>query len=137
MNFNVYLPDDIGERAKEEDLKLSRMLRDAVTEEFKRRDAMTAALNEKTTYEVDVIVDGYPVTGRITGTLIVDDGEWELYLTEDRRVLLVGGQTYTHFNDPEHDLYDFFVGGREPDEREMEPYIQACQALGFRPVIEL
>jgi hypothetical protein len=37
MNHNVYLPDEISERAKAAELNLSRLLRDAVTDELKRR----------------------------------------------------------------------------------------------------
>jgi post-segregation antitoxin (ccd killing protein) len=36
VNFNVYLPDELGEQAKAEQLKLSRLLREAVVNELHR-----------------------------------------------------------------------------------------------------
>ena len=46
MDITIYLPDEIGKWAKEQDLGLSRMLRDAVEDEKRRRDARAAVTSE-------------------------------------------------------------------------------------------
>lgn len=137
MKVNIYLPDELGERAKNEELNLSRMLRDAVTAELRRKDRMDAALQEPTTYEIEVEIDGHPVIGRIIGTKILDSCGEQLYLTANHRVLHVAGSHYVEFTNPDQDLYDYFIEGRAPEERDIAAYIEACEALGFRPVINL
>jgi hypothetical protein len=139
MNFNVYLPDEIGQRAKSEDLKLSRMLRDAVTKELERRDAMNASLDEVTTYEVDVLVpaSGAVYVGRITGRQIAGAWDTRIYLTADKRVLAYDAEEkrYERIDDPPEDLPKKlleWLGDLYPDE-----VTDACEALGVRPVIDL
>jgi hypothetical protein len=140
MDVTVYLPDEIGRRAKDEELKLSRMLRDAVTAEFKRRDAIDEALDEIQTYEVwPVEMNGVLVTGRITGKLIAscaDSQDGVLFLTDDKRVLghVESDASIERLDDPTEQLVAnlnrFFDG-------EFEPFTEACQALGVAPVIDL
>lgn len=146
MNFNVYLPDDIGERAKNEDLKLSRLLRDAVTRELERRDAMTQALDEPETYEVQVVSEGgLRFTGRITGKLIAGDDFYGIYLTDDKRLLHYNGdaKTVEPIQTTGQDLVDELkarLDGYYVDESEVDPseeLFKACQALGLKPVIDL
>lgn len=42
MNITVYLPDEIGRRAKAADLPLSRMLRDAILAHFREQEERAA-----------------------------------------------------------------------------------------------
>lgn len=133
MDFSVYLPDQIGERAKKEELKLSRMLRDAVIKEFERRDATEATLSSAQTYEFEMVTEeGRPYIARLTGARIAGDAGVGAYLTTDKRVFLHDGVVITRIDDDEvaDVLRLAFVD--EPDE-----YIAACAALGIKAVIDL
>jgi hypothetical protein len=138
MNFNVYLPDELGERVKSEGLKLSRLLRDAVSKELKRKEAMASTLGEPSTFELDMLTeDGAPYTGRIIGTQLIESdvtGPFDVYLTEDHRVILYHPEDkMVHIHESAGEelaniLKDALTG---PE------FIQACQALGIRPVVDL
>src|SRR4051812_13066820 len=89
MKVNAYLPDDLGKRAKEADLPYSQLLRDAVTSELERREAVSATLADTKEYLLDVRhPEGYLYTGRINGKLISQARDAEVYLTDDERLLL-------------------------------------------------
>src|SRR6266516_3105012 len=99
MDITIYLPDELGKWAKENDLGLSRMLRDAVEEEKRRREAEAALEAGRATHKLDVREpDGYggddDITVRLHGTLIatqdVDDGHGstEVYLGEDGKLYI-------------------------------------------------
>src|SRR5437764_582775 len=86
VNVNVYLPDEIGQRAKAADLPFSQLLRVAVIVELERRKAMSTTLEETQTYEVGLEdQEGRPYTGRVTGKRIAFDERRgvEVFLTED------------------------------------------------------
>jgi hypothetical protein len=128
VDITVYLPDALGERAKEQNINLSRTLRDAIEEELEMRDAMKTTLEDTQVYEVE-LEDG--TTGRITGTRIATD--WkdgdEVYLTEDERVLYYDAQRerVREIEDPQEELRNL----------DGEQYSAAAAALGFKPVIDL
>src|SRR5262245_28047518 len=132
MNVNVYLPDDLGKRAKRADLAFSQLLRDAVTAELERREAMASTLtDDPQTFELELEdKDGFTYKGRITGKLITSEerGGLDVYLTEDERVILYYGERldYWELDDPEYELRD---------ELEMGTYREACAALGIKPNI--
>lgn len=139
VDVTVYLPDEIGARAKKEELKLSRMLRDAVTAELERRDAMAEALADTETYEFTLRAkDPFDVeyTGRITGKLIAGDADTiGIYLTGDRRVLAVYPDQglYHRIDEPGKDVVEMLLqSGVNQDE-----FAEACRALGLKPVIDL
>jgi hypothetical protein len=140
VDITVYLPDEIGQRAKDEDLKLSRMLRDAVTSELQRRDAVAEALDDVEVYEFELRDDpisDVTYTGRITGKRIAGDSPENVavYLTTDRRVFAVypDQMTYTRLDDPPEDFVaSLLESGLADDEIK-----QACRALGIQPVIDL
>jgi hypothetical protein len=140
VDITVYLPDEIGERLKKEmkdnDLKPSRLFRDAIVEEFRRRDAMTEALGDSEVYEV-LLQDenGLEYTGRITGKMIAGDQHVALYLTADRRVLAFypDQMGYDRVDEPGQDLVQNLLRvGLDQDE-----FADACRALGVKPVIDL
>jgi hypothetical protein len=138
MNINVYLPDDLGKQAKDAELPLSRLLREAVKDELERKAMITKALAEPQTFELRLEDgDGRAFTGRITGTLIATGhDEVELYLTDSKRVIGYDpnrlkywelGQEHTvPF---EEELRDFLGDD--------SAYIDAIHALGEKPVIDL
>jgi hypothetical protein len=125
MNVNVYLPDDIGARAKEASLPFSQLLQAAVADELERRRIMSETLTDVAVYEVDIEhPDGYVFTGRITGTLIAD----QVFLTEDERILV--------YDENRSRVDEVEVGDLEDvlDERR---YLEAMVALGEQPIIDL
>ncbi len=137
MNINVYLPDDIAKRAKSEELPLSRMLRDAVTEELERRDAMSATLRKTQAYELDLEdEDGGIYTGRITGMMIAEDGDIAVYLTEDKRLIVYDGGNLRYSVLGQHPPATIEEELREWL-RADEAYKEAIAALGLKMVIDL
>ena len=89
MNVNLYLPDDLGARAKEAELPLSHLLQGAVVDELERRAMISNTLTEPQTFELQLEdEEGRSYTGRITGSLIATGrGDVELYLLDDERVI--------------------------------------------------
>lgn len=135
MNINVYLPDDIAQRAKAEQLPLSRMLRDAVTEELKRRAVMAETLTDSQTYEVEIETDAGAFTGRIKGKEIAYDerNDVAVYLTDDERVIAYDSTRMQHYQlGDETDLVVDLRGWLSD-----EAYADAMHALGRKPVIDL
>ena len=98
MNITVYLPDELGKWAKEHDLHLSRMLREAVEIEKRRCDASTALAAETTTHELAVSEPGSSsgtddYTARLHGVLIATQhlggrGSINVYAGEDDKMYL-------------------------------------------------
>jgi post-segregation antitoxin (ccd killing protein) len=156
MNFNLYLPDEIGQRAKADDLNLSRMLRKAVTAEFERRDAIAEALSDTQTYEFEWKTEELgDHTARITGRQIWPD--WEvgpadhlaIYLKEDGCVVLVYPieQSWDVIA-PHQDLLQALENAHVPDRiddssmnsssmNSVAEFMELCRRLGVRPVIDL
>ena len=146
MNLNVYLPDEIGQRAKADELNLSRMLRNALTAEFKRRDAMAEAVSDTQTYEFEWNTEALgEYTARVTGRQIWPDGEvgptdhLAVYVTSDERVVLV----YPNESDwevitPDQDLLQELEKAFVPDLfDDVAQFMDLCRRLGVRPVIDL
>jgi len=147
MNFNVYLPEDLGQQAKDEELKLSRLLREAVMNELHRRTTMRETLEEPQVYEIeigdDVFVNGETVEergtylGRITGKLVHDSPIWQVFLTADKRVIVYNDDGLTYYvleaGATERELIEFLRKHLDVDFE----FAQACRALGVRPVIDL
>jgi hypothetical protein len=125
MDITVYLPDEIGERAKAAGLKLSRLLRGAVVRELERRVAMEQSLEEHQEFTITTEdADGKPYLGRITGRAIAVSGDVDVYLTTDQRVLVHNTSTLEHWevDDAKGELLDFLEPGA---------YQQVLNALGL------
>jgi hypothetical protein len=126
MNVNVYLPDELGQRAKDAELPLSQLLRAVVVDELERRETMAETLSETETFELELTdSDDNPYTGRLTGTCIDSDGKGrEIFLTDDERVISYDGDkgNYWVVDDPE---------------TELEGWPNALRALGIKPVIDI
>ncbi len=143
MNVNLYLPDELGARAKEAGLlgalagpargALSRLLQDAVTDELARRDVTATTLETTTPIELDLVdAVGHDYVGRINATLIAENerNDVEVYLTDKENVVAYDRdrKQYTVINDPETELENWL----RPDE-----YETAMHALGITPKIDL
>jgi hypothetical protein len=133
VDFTVYLPDEIGQRAKELPRgTLSQLFRTAVTDELERRDTMSETLSNPKEYEVTIEGESGVYTGRITGKEIAyqERGEVTVYLTDDNRVIAHDGEKldYHVLEDPVDDLRDWL---------DDDAYAAALYALGEKPVIDL
>jgi hypothetical protein len=138
MDITVYLPDETGKWAKEHDLPLSRMLRDAVDAERKRREALAGTRGEATTYELAALEpDGNggfdKFTARVHGTLIGRQsrgirGSVDVYQGED-------GKLYVHDHDGQ--LYRDVDPHHLSDHLDKSAYVQAMRALCEEPVIDI
>jgi post-segregation antitoxin (ccd killing protein) len=136
VDITIYLPDEIGRQAKEAELNLSRMLRDAVIDELERRATVSKTLEEPRTYEVEVEdAEGRVFTGRIVGTEIAADKVLRVFLTDDDRVV-VYDENKLRYDDlsaePSRD-----VGETLREWLSDEAYAEALHALGEKPVIDL
>jgi len=138
MDITVYLPDELGKWAKEHDLNLSRMLRDAVEAEKRRREATATLAAGAATHKLDVREpDGYgggdDITVRFHGTLIATQdisgyGSTEVYRGDDGKVYVHDFEGQLH-RDIESDALREIVD--EPT------YIEAMRALGEKVVIDV
>jgi hypothetical protein len=134
MNHNVYLPDEISERAKAAELNLSGLLRGAVTDELDRRDAIANTLGDEVEeHEIELEECTGIITGKYLGQTSTDE---QIYLSDDERVLVydVDRQRIVELEDPETELTDWLSNSSRDDQ---EVIADAMRALGLRPRIRL
>jgi len=143
MNLNLYLPDELGEQAKAEKLKLSRLLREAVVRELHRRSQMSDMLGEAQVYEVALGDDDeHAYTGLVRGRLVYESPGRLVFATSDKRVIIYYG------GEANPDDHRFAVLNADASEGELVDFlsahidfdfevVDACRALGVRPVVEL
>lgn len=133
MDITVYLPDEVAQRAKAQNVNLSRVLRDALTAQFAEEDAVSATLEKTRTVTLELKTDeGRAYRGRMEATLIGKDattgiavylrrsGEVITYRSEDRRFATVAN--------PANELVAVLSTGE---------YIAAMDALGIMPEVDL
>jgi hypothetical protein len=134
VDITVYLPDEIGAQAKAADLNLSRMLRDAVTDELDRRTTVETTLDGAHEIKFELVDDeGGSYIGRITGRIIADDSDRErgvcVYLTDDERIIAHSEYDGKYWQpDNAEDLRPHLSAGA---------YVDACKALGVDAVVDL
>lgn len=133
MDITIYLPDALGRRAKHAKLPLSRMLRDAVTEELERLATLAETLSRTETIRLELVDDnGLGFIGRFRGTRIAEQDETTVYLTEDERVVAHNRENAAHA------IMDRMEAQNELDcWLEGEAYIRAMSALGLKAIIDL
>jgi hypothetical protein len=133
VDITVYLPDEVAQRAKAQNVNLSRVLRDALTTQFAEEDAVSATLEQASTVTLELQTDeGRAYRGRMEATLIGEDattgtavylrrnGEVIAYREEDRRFRTVA--------DPASELAAVLP---------TNAYIAAMDALGIVPEVDL
>ncbi len=133
MDITVYLPDEVAQRAKAQNVNLSRVLRDALTSQFAEEDAMNATLEKAGTVTLELKTEeGRAYRGRMVATLIGRDegrgthvylrqsGEVITYRSEDRRFLTIA--------DPANELLAILA---------TDEYIAAMDALGIMAEVDL
>jgi len=134
VDITIYLPDELGQRAKSRpDINLSRMLRDALEEQFEEEAAMVKTLEEATVHKLNLEDDdGRSYVGTITGTKIADSskGDVEVFLTDEQNVLVYDVDKQRYYVDTgELDLEEV-IGDRDA-------YMDAMHALGRTPTVAL
>jgi hypothetical protein len=130
MNINVYLPNELAERAKAADLPFSRLLRAAVRGELERRTEMSNTLQNSYESFIDLEDEnGRRYQGKIVGKLIASDSKRRVYLTNDERVLVYEADElrYWEAKNPVADLR--LLEGRA--------YFDAMHGIGESPIVEL
>lgn len=132
---HVYLPDGLGDAAKEAGINLSGLLQAAVKEEIEHMEALKTINSEE--HLVTFELDGIAVQGRITGELIATDrhgNEW--YLTDDGRLIVyeAGREKLSDdlLSDPSIDINDIIK-----DIDDTETMILVATRLGITPVIDI
>jgi hypothetical protein len=122
VDITVYLPDELGQRAKDEGLPLSQMLRTAVIDRFAQADAQASLQDGMEVIELDL----EDRVGRFTGTELAED----IYLHEDGRVIVYKPQEerFYEVQDPVEELRGVL------DE---ESYLEVVGLLGLTPVVEI
>lgn len=127
MDITIYLPDELGERAKKHNVNLSRLLRDALIAQFEQEDTVEKTLQREKEFTLRLEdQDGRTYKGRITGVEIAEN----VYLTTDESVVVYEPDTlrFSVAEDPETDLE-----GMLPQDQ----YIKAMNALGIEPTVDL
>lgn len=131
MDVTIYLPDLLGARAKKSGLNLSRLLRVKLEEVFASEDVMTETLDATIEVEVNLVdEEGRDYVGRFMGTRIAMSDRHEVYLSEDRNVVVYDSDELRHWiaDEPEDSLRDVL------DE---DAYRDAMHALGVKPKVDL
>jgi hypothetical protein len=131
MNVNLYLPDELGEKAKAADLPLSRLLQRSVTEELQRREAVTKTMKDAREHLVDLETkEGYAYQGRINGIEVHEDDRYRWFVTTDERVLVYDDENMSAEQVEERNLEQ--LAEHNPD-----AYAAVKTALGETPIIDL
>ena len=135
MDITVYLPDALGKWAKDHDLPLSRMLRDAVDGEQQRRQAIASTLAGAETHDLTVEDDdGNPYTARLHGALLVEqehgpNHDTFVYLGKDEGVYV--------YHEPRSKLYQDVSHDDLREWLDDSLYAEAMRALGEDVVIDV
>jgi hypothetical protein len=139
MDITIYLPDDLGRWAKEHDLNLSRMLREAVENEKRSRAVAATTLGDARIHtlavgDVGTADDSDDFTARLHGTLIatqaIDDGHGitQVYLGQDGKVYI-----YDFLGALHRDVTPDVLREHLDD----AAYVKAMHAIGRVPVIDI
>jgi hypothetical protein len=133
VDITVYLPDEIAQRAKAQNVNLSRVLRDALTTQFAEEDTVSATLEESRTVTLELQTDeGRAYRGRMEATLIGEDPATgtAVYLRRSGEVIAYRptDRAFRTVEDPASELLA---------ELPTEAYIAAMDALGIVPEVDL
>lgn len=127
MDITVYLPDEIGKRAKAADpeLNLSRLLRGAVEQELTRRKRLAELTKDAAEHELSLqTAEGEPYTGVLTGSQLTEENRrgGMIFLATDGRVM--------YYDSGRSEVTEIEDAGDADDYDSMDEYIAVCDALG-------
>jgi post-segregation antitoxin (ccd killing protein) len=133
MDITVYLPDDLGQWAKDAEINLSQTLRGQIEAERDRREAIAKGLAKADVVRLLVWQQeqGRRYTARLHGVpLHVIEGEAvHAYLGEDKKIYVYDRRDCSLVEDVDPGTLDEWLG---PD-----AYIEAMTALGEEAEIDL
>lgn len=141
MDITVYLPDELGQRAKAAGLNLSRMLRGAVEEELDRMETLKKTAAAPQVHELDLQTDdtGQWYIGRLTGTLLGETDDVGVYLTDDENGEYLAfhqpGEGKIHYVDV--DQVDAVTISNWVGQRDQDLYVSICSAVGIKAIVDL
>jgi hypothetical protein len=133
VDITVYLPDEVAQRAKAQNVNMSRVLRDALTAQFAEEDAVSATLEGAKTVILDLKTEeGRVYRGRMEATLIGRDvgRGTEVYLRQSGEVITYRSEDHRFWTvaDPANELSTILP---------TDEYIAAMDALGIMPEVDL
>lgn len=142
MNVTVYLPDEIGQKAKAVDLNFSRLLRNAIEDEMQKIATAEKHLREEST-EIDLPLydeDGNDYVGTFEGRKLGEVGIEAYYMKDDGDVVVYNADkmdyvTFDGIDDPalEEHLQTFPEGPSE----EREDRVRLMNRLNIKPRIAI
>jgi post-segregation antitoxin (ccd killing protein) len=133
VDITVYLPDEIARRAKAQNVNLSRILRDALTDQFAEEDTMRTTLDAAQAITLELRTEeGRSYRGRLAAVRIgrgAPDGA-DVYLRRNGDVVAHRAEdgVLTTVLDPENDLRSILPTAE---------YIAAMNAIGIVPEVDL
>ena len=131
MDITVYLPDEIGRWAKDNDINLSGVLRAELTAERERSEARAALLQGAEEWRLAVEGDNGHYTARLHGTALIEEQKdgVQVFLGEDDNIYVYdGGREHLHGVDV-GELRDWITDDGA--------YVEAMRALGEDAVIDV
>jgi len=135
MKINVYLPDEIGEKAKETGLNLSGLLRSAVEDELMKLEAQAKLLDESKEIKLTDLIDdeGRFYTGRFNGSQITYGRKFQVYISENDAL-----ETRIMVHDVSEQKIYYLDGAADLEAYlDQDEYIEAMHALGEAPVVNI
>jgi len=133
VDITVYLPDEVAQRAKAQNVTLSRVLRDALTAQFAQEDAVSTTLEKARTVTLELTTEeGRAYRGRMEATLIGTDvrSGTDVYLRRSGEVITYRSEEHRFraVADPANELLAVLPTGE---------YIAALDALGIVAEVDL
>jgi hypothetical protein len=140
MDVTIYMPDELGTRAKAAGVNFSGVTREAVTRELERREELASLTRGRVKHEELELEDknGERVLLRFDGTLLAGDVDANVYLlAEDGGVLVVLEEDYVHLDSAEEFIAWQRDLARDNQGRSIEEVLEeAARELGAPRVVE-
>lgn len=136
MDITVYLPDALGKRAKEADLKFSRLLRDAVEKELANMETLANMESREIKLEAhDPDAQGETIFVRFEGELIFSLGdEVSAYRKKSGGIVMHTFGRYEVLDEADkEEIEDYLTRQGLPDDLRVE----ASRRLGVTPTIDI
>lgn len=130
MDITVYLPDELGRRAKDANVNLSAALRGEVEAELRRRETTAKTAAQATEHRLTVEGDTGTYQVRLHGKRIAEDRNVAVFVGEDAQLYVYDwGRAKLVRNVEVEDLRDWLGDD--------EAYVEAMAALGEEAIIDV
>jgi len=136
VDITIYLPDELGQRARDAKLPFSQLLRAAVIEQLRLKEAVSDFIGDDAleTFQLELVGgDGYWFVGRFEGKVLATQDATTVYLTKDGRVVAHNTENISHA----------VLENEQQVQRELDAWLEGdvyCEAmrdLGLLPVVDL